>query len=462
MEKITEFYKDILEVLGLVVDSKGGIFIKSGKVTLPITIDGLPVVLPTEENIKNVIDTSGDKPKVNFYLFNPAYEDPIRKNTSLQKLREIMYRRLENKLVAIIETLALIGLEDDVKSTGMEEFIELVLRFKSGNVKKLFDEGVLDAIRDIYKISKKTTNPKLNYLHIFLNKGGKVGNEKYNRIGNLAFPIYELLAKDFSVKKDTVEGVKLRNKDKGVILSGYEYIIKNPDDLINGITMGSKNKIAPGLHVLLLFLDFMVDKINKAIEDIKEDIDEEVYNSIKMRKLKINVNEIDTFLESIKSDIEYIPNEKDIENLLKQGTGVDYITPKRVNITGGRRPETNTTDQQTQQTNPVDPVELAFKQEQTQIVNPTYGQQIQPIQQGFNQPYQQYQQPMQQQFNQPVQPMYGQPMQQGFNQPYQQPMYQQPAQPMYGQQMAQPPQQQVNQQQPNAVDPVELAFMRGF
>jgi hypothetical protein len=76
MERINEFYKDILEVLGLEVDSQGRIFIKSGKTRLPITIEGLPLVLPTAENIKNVIDTSGDKPELKFMLFNPAKENP--------------------------------------------------------------------------------------------------------------------------------------------------------------------------------------------------------------------------------------------------------------------------------------------------------------------------------------------------------------------------------------------------
>jgi len=377
MERINEFYKDILETLGLEVDSNGGIFLKSGKTKLPLTINGLPAVLPTAENIKNVVDTSGEKPEPRFFLFNPAYEDPIRKNTSLQKLREIVYRRLENKIVAIMETLSLLGLEDETKSTGMEEFIELVLRFKNKAVKKLFDEGVVEVIRNLYNISKKTTNPKLNYFHIFLNKGGKIGEERYNRIGNAAFPIYETLINDFNVKKDTIEGIKLRNKDKGVILSGYEFIIKNPDDLINGITIGSKNKVAPGLHVILILMYMLIDKINEAVESIKEDLDEDTYNALKMRKPKISLEELDKFLTELKEDIEYIPNEKDIEALLKQGVGT---VPSGVNY---KEPIINSVTPTTQQPQEPDPLDkLIYGDEQ-----PIYD--VPPMQQPIPQPVQQ-------------------------------------------------------------------------
>ena len=382
MERINEFYKDILETLGLEVDSNGGIFLKSGKTKIPLTINGLPAVLPTTENIKNVIDTSGEKPEVQFFLFNPAYEDPIRKNTSLQKLREIVYRRLENKIVAIMETLSLIGLEDNIKSTGMEEFVELVLRFKNKAVKKLFDEGVTEVIRNIYNVSKKSTNPKLNFLHIFLNKGGKIGNDRYNRIGNAAFPIYETLIDNFSVKKDTIEGIKLRNKDKGVILSAYEFIVKNPDDLLNGIIIGSKNKVAPGLHVILILMYMLIDKINEAVESIKEDIDEDTYNALRMNKPKISLEELDKFLTELKEDIEYIPNEKDIEALLKQGVGT---VPSGVNY---KEPIINSVTPATQQPQEPDPLDkLIYGDEQLQ---PIYN--VPPIQQPIPQPVQQPQQ----------------------------------------------------------------------
>lgn len=389
MEAINEFYKDILETLGLEVDSRGGIFIPSGKAKLPLTIDGLHAVLPTADNIKNVIDTSEDKAKLNYFLFNPAHEDAIRKNTSLQKLREIIYRKLENKFAALMEILTVLGLEDNSKSIGMEEFVELVLRFKNKTIKKLFDDQVVSTVRDIYTLSKKSTNPKLNLLHIFLNKGGKIGEERYNKIGNAAFPIYETLINDFSVKNDTIEGIKLRNKDKGVILSAYEFIVKNPDDLINGITIGSKNKVAPGLHTLLIIMDTLIDMINNAVESLREDLEEDVYNNIYMTKPKIGVDELDGFLTNLKDDIEYIPDEKSLEALMKQGkttTSVNYIEPVR-NAVG--QPQ-----QQTQQTSQPDPLDMAIGmgyQPQPQmpqpVMQPNMVPQPQPqIQQGYVDP----------------------------------------------------------------------------
>ncbi len=387
MEKINEFYKDILETLGLEIDSNGGIFIPNGKAKLPLTINGLQAVLPTTNNIKNVIDTSGDKAKLNFFLFNPAHEDPIRKNTSLQKLRDVIYRKLENKFAAIMEILTVLGLEDKPKSIGMEEFIELALRFKNKTIKKLFDDQVVTVVRDIYTVSKKSSNPKLNLLHIFLNKGGKIGEERYNKIGNAAFPTYETLINDFSVKNDTIEGIKLRNKDKGVILSAYEFIVKNPDDLVNGISIGSKNKIAPGLHTLLIIMDTLIDMINNAVESLREDLEEDVYNSIYTNKPKIKINELDQFLTDLQEDIEYIPDEKSLEALLKQNvstTGIRYVDPNR-NVVASQP------QQQVQQSNQPDPLDAAL--------NMSYQQQ-QPIMQ---QPM--MQQPMMQQQSNYVDPL---------------------------------------------------------
>ena len=403
MEKINEFYKDILEVLGLEVTSSGGIFLSAGKTKLPISVNGLPMVLPTEDNIKNIIDTSGDKPEIKYFLFNPGYEDPVKKSTSLQKLRELIYRRLENKIASIMEILAIIGLENNGKSSGIEEFIELTLRFKNKNIKKLFDDAVVENVRNIYKVSKKSANPKLNLMHVFLNKGNKIGEERYNRIANTAFPIYETLINDFSVKNDTIGGVTIRNKDKGVIISAYEFIVKNPDDLVKGMLIGSKNKVAPGLHSLLVTMYMLIDMVNTAIESLKEDIEEDVYNSIKMSKPKLTMDELDDFITNLKGDIEYIPKEKDLEILLKNGgkQQVAYAEPTRTNIK-------QNTIQQT-----YDPVDAGLNSQ------PTYPEQqmmipqpVQPMQQGYdplsaglNQSYG-YQQPM---VPQP------QPMNQGYD-----------------------------------------------
>ena len=378
MEAINEFYKDILVTLGLEIDSNGGIFIPSGKTKLPLTIEGLHAVLPTADNIKNVIDTSGEKAKLNYFLFNPAHEDPIRKNTSLQKLRDVIYRKLENKFAALMEILAVLGLDDNPKSMGTIDFVELVVRFRNNNIKKLFDDQVVTAVRDIYTASKKSTNPKSNLLHIFLNKGGKIGEDRYNKIGNAAFPVYETLINDFSVKNDTIEGIKLRNKDKGVIISAYEFIVKNKEDLVSGIIIGSKNKVAPGLHTLLIIMDNLIDMINNAADSLKEDLEDDVYNSICMNKPKIGLNEMDGFLTDLKEDIEYIPDEKSLEALIKQNTGTTgtrYVAPTRNVVT-------NQPQIQEQPSNQPDPLDLAlnggYRQQQQPMMMAPQPQMMQP------------------------------------------------------------------------------------
>ena len=97
----------------------------------------------------------------------------------------------------------------------------------------------------------------------------------------------------------------------------------------------------------------MTDKINKAVDEIKEDIDEGLCTDLRIKKLKISVNELDNFLNELKEDIEYVPSEKDLEALLKQGvgvTGVGYKEPIRTPV--NNQPQVN---QQTP-----DPVEMAL------------------------------------------------------------------------------------------------------
>ncbi len=363
MERINEFYKDILEALGLVVDEKGRIFVKTGKTLTPLVMDGLQFVLPTKENIENLIikDENG-KYKAAYRFFNPAYEDPIKGvDVSLNKLREIMYRRLENRVVSIMEVLINIAM-GEAASPGAIEFIELLNRYKNSNIKKLVDTGILDALRALYKNSTSSKNPLDNFLHIYLQKGTTINNEKYNKIASTQFHMYNRLI-DFKVKQDDINGIKLRNKDKGAILSGYEYIFKDVDELIKGIIIGSKNNVAPGLHSLLLTYDKLVDKTNKAIEDIKEDIEEELFVELKLRKLKINVNDLDKFLTELKEDLKFIPKDSEIEQMIQQQTTIGYVTPNRKTV----QPNQQTTQSE------LDPVELAAMESVNEPVTMTGG-----------------------------------------------------------------------------------------
>jgi hypothetical protein len=124
----------------------------------------------------------------------------------------------------------------------------------------------------------------------------------------------------------------------------------------------------------------MIDKINKAVEDIKEDIEEDVYNAIQMKKLKINVNDLDEFLTNLKEDIEFIPDEKDLENLIKQGVGtVNYVTPT-IN-------EVNNQQSQPQPQQTIDPVDIALHNgyQPTQPMQPVpQPMAIQPQQQAYD------------------------------------------------------------------------------
>jgi len=359
MERINEFYKDILTALGLEVTDKGHIFVKSGKAKLPLTINGLPAVLPTQENINNVItiDENGN-PKLQYFLFNPAYEDPIKGfNPSLNKLREIMYRRLEQKTVALMETLFnIIKDNQEVKSTGVTEFTELLIRYKNKQIKQMIDDGTIEVLLQLYDISKKSKNPLDNFLHIYLNKGAELNGVKYNRIASTLFHMYERVV-NLKVKSEDINGIKLRNKDKFAIISGYEYIFKDVDVLTKGYQVGSANKIAPGLHALLVSYIDTGNVINNAVGDIKEDIDDTLFEAllVKMPKLT-DTKELDEFIESLEEDLKFIPKETDLE--LKLKGEVAYTTPVR-------QPVSNQTAQ-TVQNDADDPVLAALGGQPTQ------------------------------------------------------------------------------------------------
>jgi hypothetical protein len=426
VKNLIEFYKDLLEMIDLNVDDEGNIFLTSKKMgKLPILVDGLPMVLPTNEQIKTATKIEDGKSVLAKVLFNPAEESAVRgENRSLLRFREIMERKINNSFAIIGEVMfSLLNAEKEINDPDILVFIDELNKYKAPGIKKIIDDNLLENWVKLYsKIVSLETN-KL-YLHNFLKKGGKIGDERFNRIAVLTFPVYEQLH-EFK-KGQTLYDVKLRNKDVHAYKAFHRFVFnKTEEEILAGIPFGSKHKIAPALHSLLMSYEFVKDHINGMVDLLqKTGYDVDYLEEARLKDLPMPVDEIAEFIEKVKFEIKEIPTESDL--LLTQTTQTpigqatqtvqqseDDVISK---ILGNNNPSMQN---QIPQNQPLGGSTMSEEDEAlakilgsiNQATPPMYGPNPYPQATMPQQPFGGYQQPQYQQ------PMYGQPM--GYQQPQQ-------------------------------------------
>ena len=93
---LIDYYKNIVNNIGLFTDEEGFIYGGDSENKIPITTLGKPLVLPTDENVKTLfIDDPEEGIIVNKILYNPLNEDVIKKDSeSLSKTKLVVETRI--------------------------------------------------------------------------------------------------------------------------------------------------------------------------------------------------------------------------------------------------------------------------------------------------------------------------------------------------------------------------------
>lgn len=253
--KIIDLYKSILSTASLIVDQQNMVSASMRGTTVPFTVSGKRLVLPTPEHLCNP-DKSG------IYLFHPLSENILGgESVVMEKFRHAINTRLNYVLGSLMDALLVLGISVGEHAKMSPDQSELLALTKEA------DEKTLTQYRALLKAMGMGDKEKC-IVHMFLKRGGKVGGKTYNRAVIVRFPLYEELIK----KEKTVYGVSLRNRDRETLIKLLEFLIPGIE-VAHHYDKGSESDIGPFLDALMRGLMPMASRINSVVETYKAFLD---------------------------------------------------------------------------------------------------------------------------------------------------------------------------------------------
>ena len=249
---IIELYKEILKTGSLIVDKDDCVSASSRGTTIPFTVEGKRLVLPTRHQLKN----SNWSDRV---VFHPLSENVLKSESLvIEKFRNAINVRLNMVIGFLItEMLGIIGSVDIHKKMSPDQADILS---KVGDIEGKTKDAILAVLNNIFKDTKEK-----KIVHLFIKKGANIGEKRYSRGTIVTFPLY----KELKGTEKQVYGVTLRNKDKEAFIKLLEYIV--PDiEVDNFFNTGSQSDIAPSLDSLMRTLVKLADRTNTIVNSYKE------------------------------------------------------------------------------------------------------------------------------------------------------------------------------------------------
>jgi len=407
INEVYSFYVKLLEMLDLIVDDKGQIFMELDNAHMPIFINKIPMYLPTAENIKTMFDIVDGKSVKVKEIFNPLNENAFKGgNSSFLKLKAIIDIKLLSVFYYLSEALLVRASKSDVDETDMNviKLQSLISRQKTTSKNKVDQKTIDDWSSILNNIKQKYINKK--YIALLLTKGAKIDNITYNRVGVITFPLGEELYK-LKGKDKTILDVSLRGKDVINFKTLYEFMFGSVDIINDGIQIGSLNKTAPSLHALLLVYDKVFNTLKPLLDTVKAfGLDEDTMSMMSLHPVPLDVINLSTFIDDLEPGARMIPSDtasaadtnnfgtQSVQATTKVNKGDFWDTMKNTNISAPRVAgtnqqvvvvETNNGYNQPSYLNQQQPNVINVPASSVVVTNPQQNQQG-FNQQGFNQP----------------------------------------------------------------------------
>lgn len=306
-EKVLKFYKSLLESTGMIVDSNYRVKTNiSGTKSIPVTIDDMPLVLPSKSHLKNLFNTSGSRIEQSMAIFNPANESIIRGETkSLRKLRMAFGIKLSIGIAALMEYMIRVlcnTKHQNIGDTDILEFIKDISAINNRGSKQLVDDKLLENIQSYIQ---SVINTEHGFVKLYITNGGRINKDKYSRTCSVTFKAYE----DLIESGTNVYSKKLRIKDHNVIKALYEFIFPDIDTPHNYI-FGSNSKVAPALSSLLEAVYTLAERINYLLDSFGKISD----NEYEEYKIDLDWYDFASNIDDHEKEIRLIPNINDIRS----------------------------------------------------------------------------------------------------------------------------------------------------
>lgn len=307
--KLLDFYTKMVKTVGFTVTEDGSILAgDTNKIQNELNV---PIVLPTKENMKSILNRDGSVQKI---MFNPLIEDIFTKrnsNISLEKSISFSNIALIYNL-ANIGSLLIMSIDDTNGNFKLNDFYErtaLVLK-KLTNVKKLVDDDTLEIWNKI--ITGSSLDKDLRAIMITQVKKGKIGKDLYNYTTSIHSPLLDyILEKEAEDEKITsILGVKVRPKDIGLIKSILTFMLNGiTEEEGSKLSIGSNSEYAALESYLTLYLT-VSEYFNEITESCKT-LDEEFYKGAKIH-LELTLDDL-KLLPVLKRDAITIPSERSLD-----------------------------------------------------------------------------------------------------------------------------------------------------
>lgn len=246
-DKIIDYYKILLDLGWMVADEDGNVSVKLGDQLMPATINGMRVVLPTRDQMKN----QDWKTRVGFHPLREAFNLGI--SDMVATLRDQFVQRLNASIAYLMKELIAIAYDQDNQKNLTTEQSQVL------NALPKCDATLVKDFESIQKSTKSRNNADM-FINIFIKRGGVVKGVTYGRAGIVTFPIYESLKKP---EKEPINGVKLTNKNREMLIKLYEFVfptlLADPEFFNVGINSRSAPFIESLVRAVLNVVDALVE-----------------------------------------------------------------------------------------------------------------------------------------------------------------------------------------------------------
>lgn len=258
---IQEFYKGILESLGLTFDEKGGCYLEivPGQQE-PFYVSNKHLVIPTQEVLRVPNwDTQ--------IAFHPLSENIARKNSVVfNSLQQLANLSCNVDIGTLMETMVSICADKDKHKT---------MNHRQTAFLQLFPDADETSVKNFAKIEAKNGGENA-YVKLITTRDGKLNDQQYPRVTKVKFPFYEEILKQSKekVKEFHLFGVKVRKKDFWGFKALFEYIIQNAATPDEHYSFGSRSHTAPSFHSLMSAVNNVKKDTRKVFLLLKMDVPE--------------------------------------------------------------------------------------------------------------------------------------------------------------------------------------------
>lgn len=294
-----------------------------------LSSSGLPYYMPTYENSKSLISVKETGETVlEKLIFSPVPEDTIQ--TETQSFITLKERISFNINLAIYELgfLLLCLVEDDkkVKNIGgdLEMFLLDANKGETRGVRNLVDDNTFTKWSGVCTRKKnlETFKPLITIMSV---RNGKVDKSTFKRLTSISFPLFEELSNADRSIDNTINGVKLRNKDLVLFHSIFTTIVRKLKLHDYTYMVGSNHEDYPAfISLYSMYIDVMENilALYKRLSSI------DTSNSVLSKsKLPINSEELSDMVTACQKDIDLLPTERSL--MVAQIVGEDKHQEQR-------------------------------------------------------------------------------------------------------------------------------------